>query len=363
VKKTIELSCVVEQDVITHEAIKPFDLSWDGRSSKTIKTFDPPPGEWGIGLIVGGSGTGKSTLLRTMFGQEEQFEWGKDRSIASHFANATDALERFGAVGLNSVPTWTKPFYVLSNGERFRCDLARRIKSGAAIDEFTSVVDRDVARAGCVAIRRYVDSKGLCRVVFASCHRDIIEWLMPDWVYDTDAGELFDRGFLPARPPITISVVRCGRFWWRRFAEHHYLSHDINPTSRCWVAKWEQSVVGFAASIAMPCGSVMNAYRGHRTVILPEFQGLGIGVRLSNLIASIHKAEGLRYFSRTTHPRMGQYRQAHPELWRPTSKNLKLRTDAKKKAEAGVPAYNGYRLDFSRLCWSHEYVGPATEAA
>ncbi len=361
--KNIELSCVVNVDDLTTEAIKPFDLSWNGHASKTIKTFEPPAGNWGIGLIVGGSGTGKTTLLRRLFSDPIQPTWDKNKSVASHFASAADAVERFGAVGLNSVPTWTKPFHVLSNGEQFRCDLARRLNSGSAIDEFTSVVDRNVARAGCVAVRRYVDSKQLSRVVFASCHRDIIEWLTPDWVYDTDSGEMLPRGCLQPRPPITIRVVRCGRFWWKRFAEHHYLSRDINPTSRCWIAQWNDSVVGFAASIAMPCGSVKNAYRGHRTIVLPEYQGLGIGVRLSDLIAAIHKAEGLRYFSRTTHPRMGQYRQAHPELWRPTSKNLKLRTDARKREESGVAAYNGYRLDFRRVCWSHEYVGPAKEAA
>jgi ABC-type ATPase with predicted acetyltransferase domain len=53
---------------------------------------------------------------------------------------------------LNSVPSWYKPYQVLSNGEKFRADLARKLKSNTVIDEFTSVVDRTVAKAASVSL-------------------------------------------------------------------------------------------------------------------------------------------------------------------------------------------------------------------
>ena len=56
--------------------------------------------------------------------------------------------------------------------------------------------------------------------------------------------------------------------------------------------------------------------------MLPDFQGMGIGVRFSDTIAQIHLDQGHRYFSRTAHPRMGFYRETS-ELWKPTSKNKK----------------------------------------
>jgi GNAT superfamily N-acetyltransferase len=64
-------------------------------------------------------------------------------------------------------------------------------------------------------------------------------------------------------------------------------------------------------------GDDRNKWRECRTVVLPDFQGLGIGVRFSNAIADIFIEEGSRYFSKTAHIRMGEYRQNNP-LWRAT---------------------------------------------
>lgn len=103
--------------------------------------------------------------------------------------------------------------------------------------------------------------------------------------------------------------------------------------------------------MTMPNGFIKNAWRGHRTVILPDFQGLGIGVRFSDAIGQIHIEEGHRYFSRTAHPRMGFYRE-HSDLWKPTSKNRKLRKDV-----THDNLFNNHYADNKRICFSHEYIG------
>lgn len=74
--------------------------------------------------------------------------------------------------------------------------MARKIKSGAVIDEYTSVVDRTVAKAASVALSRYVNNNDIENVVISTCHRDIVEWLEPDWVIDTDTGEVIHGFFL-----------------------------------------------------------------------------------------------------------------------------------------------------------------------
>jgi len=135
------------------------------------------------------------------------------------------------------------------------------------------------------------------------------------------------------------------------FKDHHYLRDDLHKATRCFVAVWEGQVVGFGASIAMPNGYIKNAWRGHRTVILPDFQGMGIGVRFSDAIAQIHLDWGLRYFSRTAHPRMGFYRESSP-VWKPTSKNRKLRKDITHNN-----LFNNHYADNKRICFSHEYIG------
>ena len=108
-----------------------------------------------MGVIVGSSGSGKSTLLK-QFGLEQIPIWESNKSIVSHFDSPDEAINKLGSVGLNSVPSWYKPYSVLSNGEKFRADLARKIKSNVVIDEFTSVVDRAVAKAASVSLSRYI---------------------------------------------------------------------------------------------------------------------------------------------------------------------------------------------------------------
>lgn len=189
-RATEPLIADVDLDPITEAALKPFDLAVDAPTHFFPYLLPSElPLDFGIGLIVGASGSGKSILLRE-FGETFAPSWRERTSIAAHFSSAEEAAERFYAVGLNSVPVWRLPYSVLSNGQKFRADLARVLVSGAVVDEFTSVVDRNVAVSASRALRAYVDRVGVRRLTLASCHRDVIAWLRPDWVIDTDAGTL-----------------------------------------------------------------------------------------------------------------------------------------------------------------------------
>ena len=103
-----------------------------------------------------------------------------------------EAIEKLIAVGLNSIPIWCKPRNVLSVGEGFRIDLARRIKNNCVIDEFTSTVDRNVALSCAKSIGKYIRKKNLKRCVFVSCHKDFIDVLKPDYIVDLDDEKLYD---------------------------------------------------------------------------------------------------------------------------------------------------------------------------
>jgi len=190
------LTSSVERDEFIEASEVAFDCRFDG-----ISTFYPwkipnkLPKNFKIGVIVGSSGSGKSTLLKH-FGSEEVPMWDNNKSIISHFENPNDGITKLGSVGFNSIPSWYKPYNVLSNGEKFRADLARKIKSNCVIDEYTSVVDRNVAKAASVALSRYIKNNDVENVVISTCHMDIVDWLEPDWVINTDTGELLDGFFL-----------------------------------------------------------------------------------------------------------------------------------------------------------------------
>lgn len=174
---------------------KSFDCIFDGTSK--FYPWEKPiiPDNFKIGVIVGGSGTGKSTLLKN-FGSEDTPEWDNEKPIISHFKTPDEAINKLMSVGLNTIPSWYKPYNVLSNGEKFRADLARKLSSNTVIDEYTSVVDRNVAKAASVALNRYINNSDISNVVISTCHFDIIDWLQPDWVINTDTGEFLDGFFL-----------------------------------------------------------------------------------------------------------------------------------------------------------------------
>jgi len=347
-------TATVVTDKITDEISKVFDYEYSGKTEFDVPKMPALPDDFAIGLIVGPSGSGKSSML-SEFGEVIQPKWFKERAVVSHFESSDEAQDRLSAVGFNTVPSWLRPYHVLSTGEKFRADLARSIRSGAVIDEFTSVVDRTVAKSCSVALRRYVDHKKLKNIVLASCHYDIADWLEPDWVYDTATQNLSLRGSL-RRPSIELEVLPCTTSIWSIFSPHHYLSGEINKGARSWVAVWCERPIGFASVLAMPSGSIKNAWREHRLVILPDYQGLGLGVRLSNTIGDIMIQDGKRYFSKTAHPRLGQYRDQSP-LWKPTSKNHMVRKDYLNKSSGSKYSVALKEKHALRMCYSHEYLG------
>tara|TARA_R110002020_G_scaffold44936_7_gene129003 strand:- start:351 stop:1397 length:1047 start_codon:yes stop_codon:yes gene_type:complete len=314
----------IEKDEILEELSQNFDYEFSGVSETCVPTLEELPKDFQIGLIVGPSGSGKSTMLK-LFNEEKTPVWSESKAIASHFDSAQDAQDRLSGVGLNSVPAWFRPYHILSTGEQYRANLARKLNNEAVVDEFTSVVDRSVAKSCSRAVSRYIKSNDIHSMVFASCHYDIIEWLEPDWVFDTLTQKYLSRGLL-WRPKIELEVVPCSALAWSIFSKHHYLSANLNKSAKHWMCSWDGTPVAFTSVIAMPSGTLKNAFRGHRTVVFPDYQGLGIGVRLSDAIGQIYVSEGKRYFSKTTHPRMGAYRNASNK-WKATSKNMRVRGD------------------------------------
>lgn len=344
------LSCKVPTDPISTDLAREFDLLWDGTCTFQPHEIPQVPPTYGIGLIVGPSGTGKSILLQH-FGTPDPITWNPHKSIAAHFTTPQDAHEKFAGAGLNSVPTWLKPYSVLSTGERFRADLARRLRSGAVLDEYTSVVDRKVALTTSIALRRYVDRKKLTNITIATCHFDIIRQLEPDWIFNTTNGVLDARGRLP-RPSIHLRVHRCTWRTWPLYRDHHYLTSQMHKQAQCFLGLWDGSPVVFTAVLAFPHPKIKKAFREHRTVVLPDFQGAGIGPRFSDSIAKLYHDHGCTYYSRTSHPRLGEYRN-HSPLWKPTRTNQRRQIPTNQQTSI----QNHWKTDTTRLCYSHQYIG------
>lgn len=157
------------------------------------------PNDWQLGVVVGPSGTGKTSIGKSFFidtGITDLYSgWDYNKPIVDCIAPEGDfnlVTGSLASVGLGDVPSWLRPFNALSNGQQFRAGLARIICSdtpNVVIDEFTSVVDRQIAKIGALAFSKSWKRQKGRKAVLLSCHYDIIDWLEPDWVFDTGTGE------------------------------------------------------------------------------------------------------------------------------------------------------------------------------
>lgn len=379
----VTVSCPVYDSFRVQQVAGMFDVPIQERATEQFQVEVPELGDtWRIGLIAGPSGSGKSTLAQRLFGERliRPQAWPEDQAVIDGMGDRPikEITNLFTAVGFGSPPSWIKPYQALSTGEQFRCDLARALakseggirKEGyslddssvptsdfrlpaslplVAFDEFTSVVDRNVARVTSAAIAKGI-RKGTIgvRFVAVTCHYDIAEWLQPDWVIDMATSEFNWRCL--QRPPIELQLVRCHRSAWKMFARHHYLSGSLAPTARCFLALWEGIPVAFCATVSLI--GHKGRWRISRLVTLPDYQGLGIGMSMLETVADVHRQEGHRVNVTASHPALIAHCRRSPK-WRTV--------DVKKTGSARVTKFvNNYRSSIGRAVVSFEYLGTAS---
>ena len=377
----VVVTCPLYDSFRVQQVAGMFDVPLEEKITERF-SVEPPEddGSWQVGLIVGPSGSGKSTIANEFYSAQlyGSSTWPDDRAVIDCFADlpVKQVVELFTAVGFSSPPSWVKPYRVLSCGERFRCDLAKALsvshRSTAAgeeqpqgpqgepsqgapqsdpplvvFDEFTSVVDRNVAKACSTAIGKGIRRGNIpCRFIAVTCHYDVAQWLEADWVLDMATGRL-DRRRL-RRPDIHLEVHRCRMAAWKLFARHHYLSGSLAIGARSYLATWNGEPVTFCATL--PVITKKGHRRFTRIVTLPDYQGMGIGMKVVAAVASLHRAEGLRINVTSSHPALIRHCKYSP-LWRAV--NVKKTGSCRSKKRQ----FAAYRSSAGRSVVSFEYVG------
>jgi ABC-type uncharacterized transport system YnjBCD ATPase subunit len=301
-------------------------ISRSPRARQLEGLFDVPPAEkcrlewnidapfeerpWNVGLIVGPSGSGKSTIARKLFPGRivGGFEW-KGASVIDDFP-ADCTLEEIGsicnAVGFSTIPAWLRPFRVLSNGEQFRVTLARALvetRELVVFDEFTSVVDRQVAKIASHAVQKAV-RKRKRQFVAVTCHYDVEDWLQPDWVLDMETQQFRWRS-LRGRPPIAVEIRRVDREAWRVFAPFHYMSAELHRAAECWCLFAEGQPAAFAGILFRPNARGAGqwpCFGISRLVTMPDWQGLGLAFVLMDTLGGLYRAQRKRLHIYPMHP-------------------------------------------------------------
>ena len=266
--------------------------------------------DWKVGLIVGKSGSGKTTIAKQLFENSyiTKFEY-TNKSILDDMPNwcsVSDITNAFNSVGFSSPPSWLKPYFVLSNGEKMRCDLARSIlekNEMIVFDEFTSVLDRNVAKIGSFAIQKAI-RKSNKRFIAVGCHYDVEDWLMPDWIFNTDTMTFHSfEGQKKNRPEIKFNIYKAkNKSIWGMFSKHHYLSHTHNNAAHVYLATINNEIAGFLSVLHLPHPIAKTIKKVHRLVILPDYQGAGFGIKFLEEIGKIYKKEKWRFTIKTSAP-------------------------------------------------------------
>lgn len=352
-------------------------VSTSVRARQVSSMFDAPPQEkcrlewsidfpieaepWSVGLVVGPSGSGKSSVMRHVWGEPAKFEWS-GAGVVDDFPKSA-ALEQIAsvcqAVGFNTIPAWMRPFSVLSNGEQFRVDLARRLLSSdetIVVDEFTSVVDRQVAEIGSHAVQKFIRRSGR-QFVAVTCHYDVIDWLQPDWVLDM-ATRQFSRRLLQRRPKLECTIGRLPRSAWEMFAPYHYLTADLHRAATCYGLWVGDRLTSFAGLLHRPVsnGATKPIWGVSRLVTLPDWQGLGLAMVLVDELGAEYARAGARLHTYPAHPALVRNFDKSPN-WKLEKAPGYSTVSTARNTSSTTGAMGG------RPCAVFEYCGPeATES-
>lgn len=349
------IDCVVETDTPATPRMLQLSAMFDAPISEKSRLswagdFPYDEEDWNVGLIVGPSGSGKSTILREVFGDPTELEWG-DGSVVDSFArhlSITDVSSACDSVGFNTIPAWMRPYRVLSNGEKFRVTLARLLLEGGdpiIVDEFTSVVDRQVAQIGSHSVQKFVRANNR-KLVAASCHYDIVDWLQPDWIFEPGTMS-FRRRRLRQRPEINCEIQRVDYSAWKLFAPFHYLTSNLHRNAACFVLFVNGEPASFAGTLHFMHPKVRNITTISRLVTLPDWQGLGLALRLSATLGAAYRGIGRRLRAYPAHPALIRSFAKRPE-WRQTH----LAGHFKGKSTKG---------EGGRICATFEYTAEAMD--
>lgn len=361
--KNIKLTHKISNDKYTEYLYEAFDIQNKEESNVEIQNNIYLNFDWQIGVIYGGSGTGKSTLLKN-FGSIQQSNFDNSKSLISNFdwLEPKEATYLLSSMGLSSVPTWLRPFNTLSNGEQYRASLAYVVGKAKEneiilIDEYTSVVDREVAKAMSNALQKYIRRTNK-KVILASCHFDIMEWLQPDWVYSPNKGRVERPDYLRQRPSVDLEIFRCRYETWKVFKQHHYLTQELNAAAKCFCFTWNDKPVGFIAILPMPSGTIKDAFRVSRLVILPDYQGLSIGIKILNIFGAMYKSIGKSLYIKTSNPSLFNGMKNNDSYWKLVMENNnieQIRKTNQSLSDQGKD--NGLKLRKESITKSYKYIG------
>lgn len=348
------------------KAANSLDIDVTKKSIHELKIKANIDSDFSVGLIVGASGSGKTTLAKQIYG-ENCFNSDLDNSKTiidqlPENLSYDECANILSGIGLTSVPCWIRPVYTLSNGQKARAEAALMMSKNSNIsilDEWTSVVDRTVAKVMSHCVQKHA-RKTNKKIVLLSCHYDVIEWLNPDWIIDCNTQTFIDRRLLSIdernrSEKLEFTIKETNRNTWKNFNKYHYLSENL-PAGfiKIYGLFHGKNQIGFQCFANYVPHSDKNKkmiLHFNRTVIHPDYVGLGLGIHLINETSKIVNDEGFKVMAKFSSIPVYKSLLKYPELW----KLLEIKTQVGKMNVGGnMIRKSGFRENVKT--YSFEYV-------
>jgi GNAT superfamily N-acetyltransferase len=136
---------------------------------------------------------------------------------------------------------------------------------------------------------------------------------------------------------------------WQIFRNYHYLNGKLGAGVRCYVAIYQNKPIAF---IAIACTRMKaKYYRVSRLVVLPDYQGIGVGKRLLNFIAQLYSSQTHQPFYILT---------SNPQIIRGNLKNWKVTRfghASRGRNDSRINAEIRSSLSRNRITVSLQYTG------
>ena len=109
----------------------------------------------------------------------------------------------------------------------------------------------------------------------------------------------------------------CGIDEWAKFRRYHYLNTDLARSCRCFGLYDDNKIIGFAGVLHQPHAKWKNLKRISRLVILPDYQGIGLGYKFLNLLGHYYAKQNYQ-LSIVTNAKNLVCKLSGSEKWRMT---------------------------------------------
>jgi len=87
------------------------------------------------------------------------------------------------------------------------------------------------------------------------------------------------------------------------FRHYHYLNSALPSTARCYTAVYQDKPIAFIAVVSIRMKA--KYYRVSRLVVLPDYQGIGVGKRLLNFVAELYTSQTkMPFYILTSNPQI-----------------------------------------------------------